>query len=268
METTTKAWLNAIFLIITLAINAMGVAGTINGVSQAEISDMFLTLITPSPLAFSIWSVIYMSLISSVVVMIVKVKKQDPYYLKAVDEISVLFWVSCVFNIGWMVLFSFILIELSVLFIVGLVISLSLILMKLLKIQQEGKRWLLPFSFGIYTGWLFVATVVNIAAALFKLRWNGFGIGEPTWAVVVLLIACALIVFVQLKNRNAIFPLPVAWAFFGIYQFLNSPDGFNGQYAIVQVVSLIGMAILIGAAAIQLYRNKFRLLPVADCQSE
>ena len=259
METTTKAWLNVVFLLITLAINAMGVAGTINGVSQADISDMFLTLITPSPFAFSIWSLIYITLISSVIVMLVKVKQQDEYYLKVVDDISVLFWISCVFNIGWMVLFSFILIELSVLPIIGLVITLAVILMKLLK-NHEAKRWLLPLSFGIYTGWLFIATVVNIAAALVKMNWNGFGLGESVWAVVILLIAGALIILVQLRNRNAIFPLPVAWAYFGIYQFLISPDGFNGQYGIVQVVSLIGMAILIGASAIQLYRNKFRLL--------
>ena len=261
MKTVTKAWLNAIFLIITLAINAMGVAGTINGISQVEISDMYLTLITPSPFAFSIWSLIYLSLIASVIVMIVMVNKQNPYFLKVVDEISVLFWISCVFNIAWMVLFSFVLIELSVLPIVGLVITLAFLLMKLLKVQEE-KRWLLPFSFGIYTGWLFVATVVNIAAALVKMNWNGFGFGEPFWAAVMLVIAAALVVFVQLKNRNAIFSLPVAWAYFGINQFLKSPDGFNGQYGFVQVVSLIGMAVLIGASAIQLYRNKFKLLPV------
>lgn len=261
MKTTTKAWLNAFFLAITLVINAMGVAGTINGVSQVEISNMYLTLITPSPFAFSIWSLIYLSLISSVIFMIVKVTKKDAYFLKVVDEISVLFWISCVFNIGWMVLFSFVLIELSVLPIVGLVITLALILMKLLKVQEE-KRWLLPFSFGIYTGWLFIATAVNIAAALVKMNWNGFGIGEPVWAAILIGIATVLVIFVLSKNRNVIFPLPVAWAFFGIHQFLRAPDGFNGQYSLVEGAALIGMIVLIGAAVFQLYRNKFKLLPV------
>ncbi len=260
IDTITKAWINAILLLITLVINALGAAGTITGLTQKEISDMYLTIITPSPATFSIWSVIYTTLILSSIVMIVQVKRQNAYYLKVVDAISVLFWISSLLNVAWIISFSYLLIELSTIFIIGFVLVLSLILMKLLQVQ-EGKRWLLPLAFGLYTGWLFIATVVNIAAALVKLEWNGFGIGVGVWAAVILVIAAALIVLVQLKNRNAIFPLPIAWAYFGIYQFLRSPEGFNGQYGLVEVVALIGMAVLIGAAAIHFYRNQFGVLP-------
>ena len=222
---------------------------------------MYLTLITPSPATFSIWSVIYSFLIISIIVMIVK--KNDPYYQNTVDQISTLFWISCAFNIAWIISFSFVLVELSTLFIIGFVITLSLLCQRLIKIQEK-KRWLLPLSFGLYTGWLFIATVVNIAAALVKLKWNGFGIADNVWAIIILIIAVLLVIAVQLKNRSAAFPLPIAWAYFGIYQFLKAPEGFNGQFGLLQVTSLIGMAVLIGAAAIQLYRNKFSLLPVSN----
>lgn len=258
MDRTRKAWFNAILLAVTLVINTLGAIGLINGLSQKQISDMYLTLITPSPSTFSIWSVIYSSVILSIIAMIVKQK--DSYYQKAVDEISVLFWVSCILNIGWIVTFSYVLVELSVLFILGFVITLSLILMKLLKIS-EGKRWLLPLSFGLYSGWLFIATVVNISAALVKSGWNRFGIADQTWATIILIVAVLLVIGVLLKNRNAVFPLPIAWAFFGIFQFLRSPTGFKGEYGLLQVVSLAGMVVLIGAAAIQFYRNHISLLP-------
>lgn len=258
MDRTKKAWINLILLAATLFINTLGAIGLINGLSQKQISDMYVTLITPSPSTFSIWSFIYSLLIVSVIVMIVK--KKDPYYQRAVDQISVLFWISCLFNIAWIVTFSFILVELSVLFILGFVITLSLICLKLLKIE-DGRRWLLPLSFGLYTGWLFIASVVNIAAALVKLQWNGFGIADHTWAIVMLIIAVFLVIFVLLKNRNAAFPLPVAWAYLGIYQFLKLPEGFKGEFVLLQTTALIGMAVLIGAAAIQLYRNHFSLLP-------
>ena len=189
------------------------------------------------------------------------IKKNDPYFQSAVDQISTLFWISCAFNIAWIVSFSYVLVELSVLFIFGFVITLSLLCQRLMKIHEKN-RWLLPLSFGIYTGWLFIATVVNIAAALVKLKWNGFGIADHVWAIIILIIAVLLVIAVQLKNRSAAFPLPIAWAYFGIYQFLKAPEGFNGQFGLLQVTSLIGMAVLIGAAAIQLYRNKFSLLPV------
>lgn len=258
MEKIKKAWINGLFLAVTLAINTLGALGFINGLSQKKISDMFVTLITPSPSTFSIWSVIYALLIISIIVMIVK--KDDSYYKSAVNQISTLFWVSCILNIAWIVSFSYVQIELSVLFILGFVITLSLICQKLLKIQDR-KRWLLPLSFGIYTGWLFIATVVNIAAMLVKLKWNGFGIAAEIWAIIILIIAIFLVIAVLSKIRNAAFPLPIAWAYFGIYQFLNAPEGFKGEFGLLQNIALAGMVVLVALAVIQFYRNCLSLIP-------
>ena len=135
-----------------------------------------------------------------------------------------------------------------------------MICQKLLNIQDDN-HWLLPLSFGLYTGWLFIATVVNVSAALVKLNWNGFGIADEIWAIIMLIVSVLLIIVVLSRIRNAAFPLPVAWAYFGIYQFLNSPDGFKGAYGLLEIVSLAGIVVLIGIAAIQLYRNHFSILP-------
>ena len=261
MDRTKKAWINGLFFVVTLAVNTLGAIGVINGLSQKQISDMYVTVITPSPASFSIWSVIYTLLLISVIVMIAR--KNDTYYDNAVDQITNLFRISCVLNIAWIVSFSYLLVELSLLFILGFVITLALICQKLLKIQDK-KRWLLPLTFGLYTGWLVIATVVNAAAALVKLKWNGFGLANDVWGIIILLIAVFLVIFVLSKNRNAAFPLPVAWAYFGIYQFLKAPEGFKGEFGLLQTVALAGMAVLIVVAAIQLYRNRFSLLPVSN----
>lgn len=258
MNQSKKGWINMILLAFTLFVNTLGAIGMINGLTQKQISDMYVTLITPSPSTFSIWSVIYSLLIISVIVMLVK--KKDKYYQNAVDKISNLFRISCFFNIAWIITFSYVLIELSVLFILGLVITLSLICQELLRIQK-GKHWLLPLSFGLYTGWLFIASVVNIAAMLVKLEWNGFGIADEIWAIIILVAAVLLVIAVLLKIRNAAFPLPVAWAYLGIYRFLKAPDGFNGEFNFVQIAALAGMVVLIIAAAIQFYRNRYSLIP-------
>ena len=258
MNSVKKAWLNLVFLIITLVINTLGAIGLINGLTQKEISDLYVTLITPSPSTFSIWSVIYSLLLISVIVMIVKSK--DPYYQKAIDQISPLYLLSCILNIVWIVLFSFVLVELSVIFILAFLITLTIIGKKLMAIQ-EGRRWLLPLSFGLYAGWLFIATVVNAAAALVKLNWNGFGLTEQTWAIIMLVVAIALLIVVLWKIRNAVFPLPVAWAYFGIYQFLNSPQGFNGEYTTLPIVALAGAAVLVVVAVIQFARNRYAVVP-------
>lgn len=259
MSRTKNVWVNGIFFIVTLAVNALGAAGIINGFSQKEISDMYLTLITPAPSTFSIWSVIYILLLISIIVMIVK--KDDPYYQKAIDEISGLFRFSCLLNIAWIVIFSFLLIELSTIFILGFVITLAMICTRLKKISDR-KHFLLPLTFGLYTGWLFIATVVNVAASLVKLEWGGFGIAPEIWSIVTLIIAIILVLLVTLNLRNVIFPLPIAWAFFGIYRFLIAPEGFNGEYELLQSVVIGGMIVLVLIAGLQLYRNKFSILSV------
>lgn len=258
MRKTKKAWVNLVFLVLTLAINSLGAVGLINGYTQKQISDMYVTLITPGPSTFSIWGVIYSLLLISMIVMLVK--KNDPYYQKAVDQLSTLFQISCLLNIAWIIAFSYVWVEISSLFILGFVVTLALLGIKLLNIS-EGRRWLLPLSFGLYSGWLFIATVVNIAAALVKLQWNGFGLSAEAWGVLMFSVAILLLLGVMLKLRNAVFPLPVAWAYFGIYQFLMSGAGFKGAYSVLPIAALVGMAVLVAVAIVQFIRNGFSLLP-------
>jgi len=261
MKNKKYAWINAIFLAFTLIVNTLGAIGAINGLSQKQISDMFPTLITPNPPTFSIWSIIYSLLITSVIMMIIF--KKDFYYQRALNQLSFLFPLSCLLNIAWIVSFSYVQIELSVLFIFVLVITLSLICKKLLQIQ-EGSYWLLPLTFGLYTGWLFIATVVNISVALINLEWNGFGITNETWTTIILILSVLLVIGVQSNNKNAVFALPVAWAYWGIYRSLGISEVFIGQYDFLQLTALAGMFILISSAAIQFYRNHFSLLPSLD----
>ena len=253
MKERKKAIINILFLALTLLINTFGAIGLINGYSQKEVSDMYMTLITPSPSTFSIWGVIYTLLIMSIIVMIIK--SQDVYYKNIINEISLLFKLSCIFNILWIVAFSYLQLEMSVLFIFSFLITLSLILEKLL-IANSKNHWLLPLTFGMYGGWLFIATVVNIPATLVKLKWNGFGLNPEIWAGIILIIAIILVFLVTLKNKNAIFPLPIAWAYFGIYNFLKSPEGFGGKFSILQTVSIGGMIVLLVLAIYLFYKNK------------
>lgn len=260
MERNKKAWLNAGLLVLTLIVNGLGATGFINGLSQQEISDRFITLITPSPKTFRIWSLIYLLLFISIVLLIIK--KNDTYYKKALDEITPLFQLSCLLNIIWIVAFSYLQLILSSIFIFAYVVILSIICTRLIKIHQK-KKFILPLTFGLYTGWLFIATVVNISATLVKLNWNGFGLGHEIWAMITLIIAIALVVLVNQSLKNAVFPIPIAWAYLGIYEFLGAKEGFNGAFPLLSTVALVGMAILIGVAAIRFYLNKFKVIPLS-----
>ncbi|WP_414733949.1 tryptophan-rich sensory protein [Acetobacterium carbinolicum] len=259
MNRLTKAWIGLILLMGTLVVNSFGAFGVFNGLSQRELSDRNMTLITPAPSTFSIWSVIYALLIAAAVVMILKNK--DEYYGQAIDGISKLFWLSSGLNMLWIVVFSYTLIGVSAIVILAFAITLTLLIFQLGKIQT-GNQWLLPAAFGMYTGWLLIATVVNIASWLVSINWQGFGIAADYWGIIILIVAVIVTVIITWITKNAILPVPVAWGYFGIYQSLNAAEGFQGAYPNLAMVAIVGIVLLMAIVAIQLYFNGFRLMPV------
>lgn len=263
MKRLTKAWFSLVLLVVTLVINGMGAFGFFNGLSQKAVSDRYLTLITPAPFTFSIWSVIYALLISALIVMIVKNK--EAYYGLAIDRITYLFWLSCGLNMVWIVSFSYTWIGVSTILIFGFAITLSLIVKQIGTIQT-GNHWLLPAAFGMYAGWLLIATVVNTAAWLVMMKWNGLGIAPEFWGIIVEAVAVALAGVITLTTRNMVFPLPIAWGYFGIHQFLLAPEGFQGQFGTLPIVTLVGIVLLLGIAGFQFVKNRFRLMPELSAQ--
>lgn len=188
------------------------------------------------------------------------IKSDDYYYKEVINKITSLFRLSSLFNVLWIVSFSYLQLEISVLVIFGFLFSLSLILQKLLSTQTKG-HFLIPLTFRMYTGWIFIATVVNISATLVKLNWNGFSLSDNFWANTILIIAVILVFLVNLKNKNAIFPLPVAWAFYGINNFLKSPEGFSGIYPILEKVTIGGIIALLIISIYRFYKNSYKIIP-------
>lgn len=256
MDTKKKIGLNAIFFILTLVVNTLGGLGIINDMSQSDVSDKYFTLITPAGFTFSIWSVIYGLIAASLVVLYLR--RETSYYQRALDKITPLFILTSVLNMAWIVLFSYELVELSTLFIFAYTIVLALICKQLLAINDR-KHFLLPLTFGLNTGWLMIATVVNVASSLVKLEWNGFGLSDDLWGMIILIVAILIVVFVTTQTHNAAIPLPIAWAYFGIHQSLATEH--PGDYGILQLIAIIGLVVLIGVAAIQLYENEYFILP-------
>lgn len=256
MDTKKKIGLNTIFFILTLVVNTLGGLGIINDMSQSDVSDKYFTLITPAGFTFSIWSVIYGLIAVSLVVLYLR--RETSYYQRVLDKITPLFILTSVLNMAWIVLFSYELVELSTLFIFAYTIVLSLICKQLLAINDR-KHFLLPLTFGLNTGWLMIATIVNVASSLVKLEWNGFGLSDDLWGMIILLVGILIVVFVTTQTHNAAIPLPIAWAYFGIHQSLATEH--PGDYGILQLIAIIGLVVLIGVAAIQLYKNEYFILP-------
>lgn len=258
MKTKTKSWLNLGLYLLTLVINTLGAMGLINGMSQKSVSDAYPTLITPSPSTFAIWGVIYGLLLISLVFMIATSKETRTARL--IEQISLPFWVSCAANILWIITFSYEWIGISTLLILGYVVSLAILNGRLTAPDGLGQK-VNALAFGLYNGWLIIATVVNVSAFLVQLRWNGFGLRAEVWALIILVVALLLVGLIQLRLRNAALTLPLAWAYYGIWQQHQAQGIFAGQYpALVTATLLIGILYVLIAVFVFI-QNGYCLLP-------
>jgi benzodiazapine receptor len=260
MKTKTKAWLNLALFLLTIGVNALGAFGLINGMSQKAVSDAYPTLITPSPSTFSIWGVIYLLLLISLIYMIVKNREEKTARL--IDTVSAPFWVASAANMLWIVTFSLQWIGISTLLILLLVISLAVLNGRLKAPEGVGQN-VNALAFGLYNGWLIVATVVNVSAFLVQMNWNRFGLSLDTWAVIILFVALVLSSLIQLKLRSAALTLPLAWAYYGIWQEHQITGKFAGMYPAIATASLIIGIVYVLIAGAVFFLNGRCLMPLS-----
>lgn len=258
---TSQIWIfiNFIFFILTLVINYLGSSGFFNGKGQAEVSAKYSTLITPAGFSFSIWGIIYSLLLITLIYFFAK--RKDPIVAKLIQLISPLFIVSCLLNMGWIISFSYELMWLSTLLILGMTLSLLLIIERIYKHRAEFPTGLAGFSFTLYGAWVFIASILNIAILLVQLNWGGFGISDSIWTIITLFLAIGFVLFYLSLYKNAVFPISLAWAFFGIYSSYNNGEINPTMGATIQGVLLLGMVVFVLSAIMTFIKNGNSIFP-------
>ena len=101
----------------------------------------------------------------------------------------------------------------------------------------------LPFS--VYFGWITVATIANATTLLVSLGWDGFGISEPTWTVIIIAVGLAIGIATMLRNRDIAYGLVIIWAYVGILIKHISASGFAGQYPVVITTVIVCIGIFL-----------------------
>ena len=185
---------NIVGFIITLYINYATSTGVINNTTQADVSDAYATLFTPAGYAFSIWGFIYVLLFGFIVYqsrsLFVKVRN-DEFILKT----GWWFVLSCAANSLWCYLFvsDYMLASVFVIFLL-LFCLLKIILNNRMELDDKPISVIVFvwWPFVIYSGWLTVACIANVATHLVKVEWNGWGISEVTWTLVMMGVATSV----------------------------------------------------------------------------
>lgn len=252
-KTQLFAIVNLLFYFLTLGVNYLGSSGFFNGQSQGDISDQYLTLISPAPFTFSIWGVIYSLLFITLAYFFIKRKQRNVSEL--ILLISPWFILSSVFNMAWIVAFSYERLGISTILIIGMLFSLLVIIGKIYTHRFEVPSTLAGLSFTLYCAWVTIATVVNTSLLLVQLEWNGFGISYSVWTLIILVVAIAFVLIYISRYKNAAYPLPLAWAFFGIYGSYRSGRVDPELSTAIQGLLIAGIVIFLIAAIWRFIKN-------------
>ena len=74
----------------------------------------------------------------------------------------------------------------------------------------------ISIPFGIYFGWISVATIANISSLLIVNNWNGFGMSSVLWTMILLTIGTILGILMIILRKEVAYPLVIIWSFVGI----------------------------------------------------
>lgn len=218
MMKKTFQLLNVIFLVVTILMNYLSNTGIFNGETMASISAKYPSLFTPAGYAFSIWGLIYLGLFGFVLYYGAFSKNSETKE-KTVQKIGCWFVISCICNSLWVVTWMYGYLLLSVPIMIFLLVSLFKIIgntKEEFRSNDVKTNLFLKLPFSIYAGWISVALIANIAAFLVKIEWNGFGIYETTWTIIMISIAGLLHLFMIWKQKMVAFACLAVWALVAI----------------------------------------------------
>jgi hypothetical protein len=182
------------------------------------------------------------------------------------EKISYFFILASVANIIWIFLWHYEKIILSLLAMILLFVSLLIIYLRLNigkeKISNKIKIFVhVPIS--VYIGWITVATIANVTAVLVTLSWNGFGINEETWTIIVIIIATIITILILLTRKDYAYSAVIIWALLGIYLKRMADDpiyGIQNQIANTAVSAIIIILIIVLISGVLQYLNKSKPL--------
>lgn len=239
--------LGVLAFILMIAVNALANILPINGQNTGQISNLYPSLFTPAAVTFSVWGLIYLSLLLYTIYQTGLVGKKSQNYTRAVQETGGLFILTCLANTAWILCWHYNLMVQSVGVMLLLLATLILIYLRLRKSigtgRTLGEKWLISIPFSFYLAWISVATIANITALLVSIKWEGWGLSPQVYTIAVIVVATLITIVVQRKYRDIAYSLVVIWALAGI--LIQHLGLYKMDYWGIIITLVLSMAILI-----------------------
>ena len=245
-------WLNIIAFVAVVLVNGLAGSTTlIGGQDTAQVSDNNFTLITPAGYTFAIWGIIYTLLGLFVIYQALPSDKG-----KTTEKVDWFFILSCIANICWLFLWQFEYLAVSVVLMFLLFASLLKAYLNL-GISKSSISWreriAVHAPFSVYFGWITIASIANVAAALVSVGWNGLGLSAETWGILVILIALLITTLVVITRRDVAYGLVIVWALIGIS---SGQSGNQNITLLTQISAVVVAAVIVVTLILQIFKSK------------
>lgn len=212
----SRPWFLPLITVVAVAVSIVGAflgSGAIGGTPISQAADGWLsadsTPLAPGTGAFNIWSVIYVGLIAYTVWQLSATARRSPRQ-RALRPWAIL---SALLNAAWIWMVQLGSLVASVLVIIALLLVLIRVLVIMTRTRPTSRIEALVTdgTFGLYLGWVCVATVANISAWLASLGATELAAWRPlSYAVIV--VAAAIGIATAIFSRGKLAPaLATSW---------------------------------------------------------
>ena len=203
----------ALLILWTYAANASGFGGS----SIGELSAKYDTLFTPASYAFGIWGFIFAALLGHAGFQLKRAfgTGDDTFIVRIGPWLTAANAFNALWTWAWLSEHT----VLSVAFMIGILLCLGRTIVRL-----DMQRWDAPLSLiagvwwpiSLYAGWISIATVANVGAALVKLGWDGSPLSEQAWTVIVIAVVVIVNLALVTKRNLREFSAVTVWALVAI----------------------------------------------------
>lgn len=242
----TLALINLFSVVLVIAVNYISQAIRINETTIGEVSNEYFNLFTPASYAFAIWGLIFLALVAYGIFQVRRAFFSDKQS-EFIEQTGYWFLVANLLNCTWVFAFAYGYTGLSVLIMLGILGSLIKIILNTNMERWDAPIGIIAFAWWpicLYSGWIAVATIANVSAYLTKIGWDGFGIGDQEWTIIMIAVATLLNIIMVWKRNMREFAIVGVWSLIAIFvRHRNSIDTLANMALACSIILFVIIAI-------------------------
>lgn len=200
---------------VMITINTLANTLPINGKLTGELSDVIGVLFVPAGYVFIIWLPIFVT--TGMLTVYQALPKQRDN--ERITPNRWLLIVNFLLNGIWLLTWHYQQVEWSVVVMMLVFATLATLYVQVGTGQQIGRTqnfWFVRLPISLYFGWICVALIANVSAALVVSGWNSWGLSDITWTAIMIGVAGTIGLGMLWYFNDYVFGAVIAWALFGL----------------------------------------------------